>query len=89
MQLGVHDVRNSSRTELVQVKRFVHFRKIERPPDLYMARNDIAVVELNRPVKFNDRIHPICLGAFQNEAKIRNFTVAGKLCLQLVHNSIL
>ncbi|KAK2718067.1 coagulation factor IX-like [Artemia franciscana] len=79
-QLGVHNVANASNTELIQVKRFIHYRKknqADRPPNPYVRRNDIALVELDRPVKFNDRIHPICLGAFQNETKIRNFTVAG------------
>ena len=33
----------------------------DRLTDLFLQRNDIAVIELEAPLEFNDKVHAICL----------------------------
>lgn len=58
VKLGDHDIRNSDGNEqYIQVKRIVQHPSYN-PRAL---NNDIALLELDVPAKFNDRVQPVCL----------------------------
>ncbi|XP_057376065.1 trypsin-like [Daphnia carinata] len=76
--LGFHymDIERFDKTgyeEIIPVKQaFVH-----DDFDLTLMRNDIAILELVKPVRFTDQVHTICLAESEPASTVTDATVAG------------
>lgn len=60
MTLGDHDRESSDRFGNIEVRRIRSVRKHEHF-DQATYNNDIAILEMDYPVSFNEKMNPVCL----------------------------
>ncbi|XP_050309146.1 proclotting enzyme-like [Anthonomus grandis grandis] len=63
--LGDHDRKSSNRLSHIEVRGVRSVRKHEHF-DVGSYNNDIAILEMDAPINFDDNVYPVCLPSYEN-----------------------